>query len=212
MLKIILSAVSGGLLALAGTWLAWGWPDGRAATIAGVGGDYTPVVHMPAPGLPVRIEVYSDFTCPACQAFELQALPRLEERYGGDIAVDMRYLGNPTSESAKILHDIALARGSGPRVARQLMEAGLSRNDDAGNAAQVDRIARENGLHEALALAIADGSGSRKSRADWHARPVHVEFFPYVVIAGSVATTGDAANVSRIVDDLLARANEPAGP
>lgn len=211
MLRMLAAAAAGALLALAGAWFAWGPSAGHRAGIPGVGGNYAPVVHLPDVGRPLRIEVYSDFTCPACQEFELQGLDELEQRYGTKIEIAKRYLGNPRSESAKILYDLASSRQMGGRVARQLMEVGLSRSDDANNVVLVNAIAEENGLLEALEQAIADGSGRHKLLADWRSRPVHIEFLPYVVIANSIATDGNIPNVSRIVDDLLSRADDSAG-
>lgn len=176
----------------------------------GIDGRFFAMVHsIPHSKQRVTIDVYADFTCPACQRLELEGLNQIRKAYGERVIVRQHYLAGPASApSAKILYDIAKQTGQGEVVAADLFAAKLKHGDDKANLPVVRSIAQRHQLAAAFEQSFTDGSGLAKLRAEWIATRNKITFFPFVVIDDDIAADADAENLVKIVGSLL----KPAPP
>ena len=173
----------------------------------GVAGDYFAIVDLRPKQLDViRVEVYEDFTCPACQHFSLETLPALKRRYGNALVVTVHYIVSPSMQpDALTLYSIANARGDGATVAQALLEAGLEHRVSAENEERVRQVARRFGLGTELQSALSDKRKMEEIRGTWLSVAHKVAHLPFVEIQGEVATNGNMSNLEAIFDSLLRR-------
>ena len=173
----------------------------------GLTGEYVALVALAAHEQDhVAIDVYADFTCPACQRLESEGLEKVRLRYGDRVAIRNHYIAGPaTAPSAKILYDVAVAQGKGESVAQALFHARLKHGDDGTNLPLVTAIAHRFGLSQPFRIALADGSGRRKIASEWNALGGKVAFFPFIVIEDEIAVGGDQDNLMRVLDSVLAK-------
>jgi predicted DsbA family dithiol-disulfide isomerase len=176
---------------------------------AGIDGNFSAIVHLSPHALDqVHIDLYEDFTCPACQRLESTGLPAIEREFGARIIVRRHYLAGPaTAPAAKILYDIASDQGKGPTVANALFGSTLKHGDDAANLPAIRAIAKQYGLDRAFEKAYGDGSGKARIKAEWEAMNHKVAYFPFVVFENDIAANGDAGNISAILRSLLKTTN-----
>lgn len=152
----------------------------------------------------VNIDIYADFTCPACQQLESEGLPRIRAAFGERIAIRHHYLAGPaTPPSAKILYDVAAAAGKGDAVAAELFAAKLKHGEDAMSLSVIQTIAQRHGLGPAFEISRMDGTGLAKVRAEWDATQGKVAFFPFVVFDNDIAADARPDNLIKIIDSLL---------
>ena len=174
---------------------------------SGIDGKFSAIVHaVPHSRDRVTMDIYADFTCPACQRLEAEGLPRILATHGSRLTIRQHYLAGPaTAPSAKILYDVAVAQGLGEQVAKALFAAKLAHGDDAANSPRVLEIARRFSLEKPFVAATRDGSGLAKLLAEWKRANGKVAFFPFVVFDSDIATDADVDNIVKILDSLLKR-------
>ncbi|MFT3670446.1 MAG: hypothetical protein QM795_18175 [Pseudoxanthomonas sp.] len=173
----------------------------------GLAGEYVALVALAAHKRDhVTIDVYADFTCPACQRLESEGLEKVRLRYGDRVAIRNHYIAGPaTAPSAKILYDVAVAQGKGEPVAQALFNAKLKHGDDGANFPLVINIAERFGLSQPFRIALEDGSGRRKIASEWSALDGKVSFFPFIVIEDEIAVGGDQDNLMMVLRSVLAK-------
>lgn len=199
------------VLAVLAALAAGGCSSGESAVVGagGIEGRFSAIVHLAPHSLEqVHIDLYEDFTCPACQRLEAEGFPAVEREFGRRIIVRRHYLAGPgTAPAAKILYDIANDQGIGQTVADALFKAALKHGDDAANLPVVRAIAAQNGLDEAFMQAYGDGSGKARIKAEWDATNRKIAYFPFVVFENDIAASADAENIATILRSLLKPAN-----
>lgn len=171
----------------------------------GVEGEYAAVVDLRPHALDqVSIDVYEDFTCPACQRLTQGVLPQLKTRYGNLLHVRKHYVAAPSTQPAAIvLFSLAQATGREEAVAEALFEAGLEHKNAPDNDTKVAQIASRFGLEGELAEALADPEEVARVRESWSRVAHKVTHFPFVEVEGVIATNGDPENLIKIIDSLL---------
>ena len=185
--------------------------DARTVGGKGVAGDYAALVNLRPRMLDVvTLDIYEDFTCPACQHFSLETLPALERRYGDALVVRVHYVAAPSMQpDALALYSIANARGEGEKVAHALWEAGLEHRVTPDNQERVRRVAQRFHLGAELQLALNDQAKMGEVSRSWLKVAHKVSHLPFVEIEGEVATNGNGSNLESILDSLL---REPPSP
>lgn len=127
----------------------------------------------------VAIDVYAEFTCPACQRLESEGLEKVRLRYGDRVAIRNHYIAGPaTAPSAKALYDVAVTQGKGERAAQALFYARFKHGDDEASLPLVTAISQRFGLSQPFRIALTDGSGRRKIASEWRTLGGKVAFFP----------------------------------
>lgn len=171
----------------------------------GIDGEFVAVVDLDPHSLEmIELDVYADFTCPACQRLETGGLQSLADFYGDRLLVRKHYIAGPgTAPAAKILYDIADASGSGDLVADALFKARLSHGDDGRNLVLVQAIAEHHGLGVAFAKAYQDGTGIARIKQEWSSLNNRVAFFPFIIIQREIAVGSDMQNAKLVIDSLL---------
>lgn len=171
----------------------------------GIEGDYFAIVRsVPHSKERVTIDIYADFTCPACQRLEADGLPRIRKAYGERVILRHHYLAGPaTPPSAKILYDVATEVDKGGVVAADLFAAKLKHGEDDANLPVIKAIAQRHGLSQAFEKSRTDGTGLAKLRAEWKATNGKVAFFPFVVFDSDIAANASTDNLLKIICSLL---------
>lgn len=171
----------------------------------GVEGKYAAVVDLRPHALSqVSIDVYEDFTCPACQRFTLDVLPELKARYGNSLQVRKHYVAAPSTQpAAVILFSLAQASGREEEIAQALFEARLEHKNTPDNDAKVMQVAARFELEEELANALADPAKVGSVREDWSQVAHKVAHFPFVEVENEISTNGDPENLIKIINSLL---------
>lgn len=171
----------------------------------GVEGRYSALVDL-RPGTlnQVALDVYEDFTCPACQTFSLEVVPALQRRYGTALVIRTHYVAAPSTDpAAVILHDLAALQGKESDVAAALWASRLEHRTSLQNTERVRDVAIRFGLDEQLDNALADPRSAARVSAEWQGVAYKVSHFPYVQIEGEIVTNGEPQNLQRIIDSLL---------
>ncbi|PZP59112.1 MAG: hypothetical protein DI597_16765 [Pseudoxanthomonas spadix] len=173
----------------------------------GIAGEYVAVVNLlPNSKGALNIDVYADFTCPACQRFESGVLPELRSKYGSRLVVRQHYVATPSgATSAKILYDLASDQGKGDVVADALFKANLKHGNDGANLPIVRSIAKKYSLDQTFDAVREDGSGLARIRAEWKSFGGRIAFFPFIVIEDEVAVGSDKRNIMSVIESLLVR-------
>lgn len=208
---MLLSAVLGAAAVLIATMFR-GTPTPSVWGHAELPGEFVALVDLP-PQLRERLtlNVYEDFTCPACQRLEAEGFASIRTRFGDRVTVLKHYLAGPaTPKAAKILYDLAADHGNGEDVAKALFAAKLQHGDDEANLPVVKAIAGRFGLERAYASAIQGTQARARIKAEWKEKGDRVAFFPFVVIEDEIAVNGDVDNLIAILDSLLTRGHDPS--
>ena len=198
-------------LAILMTLVIAGCSSGDRAVVGadGIDGKFSAIVHLTPHSLEqVHIDLYEDFTCPACQRLEADGLPEIEREFGQRIIIRRHYLAGPgTAPAAKILYDVANDKDLGPAVADALFAATLKHGDDAANLPIIRAIAEQHGLEEVFEEAYGGMSGKTRIKAEWDAANGKIAYFPFVVFENDIAASADAENIAMILRSLLKPAN-----
>jgi predicted DsbA family dithiol-disulfide isomerase len=152
----------------------------------------------------VHIDVYEDFTCPACQQFANDFMPAMQAAYGSRIKISPHYLVGPTSPvSAQVLYETADKKGQGEEAATRLFAAKLDHHDATKNEPVVEGIARDMKLAEDYRAARNDPEVERSIREKWNTDGAKITFFPSVVLEKVLLTNSNPENLNTIVNSLL---------
>lgn len=152
----------------------------------------------------VHLDVYEDFTCPACQQFANDFLPPLRTAYGGRIDLKFHYLvGYSSPVSAQVLYEVAASHGLGEEAARRLFAAKLDHHSEEKNSAAVARIAGQLKLLPEYEASLRDPKTTRDIRAAWNHEGAHITFFPSIVIEHVLLTDSNPQNLAVIINSLL---------
>lgn len=152
----------------------------------------------------VRIDVYEDFTCPACQQFTNDYEPALLAAYGQRVQLRKHYLvGSNSPASAQILYEVAQRAGLGEEAARLLFAARLDHHNAEKNAPIVERIASEMGLRAPYEEALGDPLAAKKIQDAWNKEGAHITFFPSMVVENVLLTNSNPENLNTIINSLL---------
>lgn len=118
------------------------------APIYGIPGQYVPVTNLrPHAYDRLQVDVYADFTCPACQRLETQGLGALEKRYGDRLRITRHYMAvSPQASAGMVLYQLADGLGKGDVVAQALMSSNLKHAGDRVNLEAVRQVAGQFGL------------------------------------------------------------------
>lgn len=181
--------------------------DSSPAVVGGrnIDGKFSAIVSLKTGRLDrVRIDVYEDFTCGACQRFETQTLPALISRYPSQLSIRKHYLASPSAGIAPLaLYELAAESGKGDVVAAALMRAGLGHGKAAENDGKVLKVAEQFDLRGGLEAALANPAVEARIREQWRSHADLVAFFPFVVIEEEIAADNDEANLKKILDSIL---------
>ena len=152
----------------------------------------------------VHIDVYEDFTCPACQQFANDFMPPLIAAYGDRVALTKHYLVGSTSPvSAQVLYDVASRRGQAEEAAKRLFAARLDHHNALKNGPVVAGIADTLGLRHDYDAAMNDPATTQRIRAQWNDEGAKITFFPSLVIEHVLLTDSNPANLDTIINSLL---------
>ncbi len=152
----------------------------------------------------VHIDVYEDFTCPACQQFANDFEPALIAAYGERLQIRKHYLvGSRSPVSAQILYEVAKEKGAGELASQRLFAAKLDHHNAATNAPVVERIAADMGLLAAYKDASSNPAITKKIRTAWNTEGAHIAFFPSVVVENVLLTNSNPENLNTIINSLL---------
>lgn len=152
----------------------------------------------------VRVDVYEDFTCPACQQFANDFEPALIAAYGKRVQLRKHYLvGSRSPVSAQVLYEVAHEVGLGEEAARRLFAARLDHRDSAKNATVVEKVASDMGLLASYNEASTDQTVIKKIRTAWDTEGAHITFFPSIVVENVLLTNSNPENLNTIINSLL---------
>lgn len=203
-MKWIFGVLTAALITILG-YLFFGSEAPSRVGANGIEGEYFAMIHsVPHSKERVAIDIYADFTCPACQRLEAEGLPQIRKAYGERVTIRHHYLAGPaTPPSAKILYDVATEADKGEVVAADLFAAKLKHGQDAANLPVIKAIAQRHGLSQAFEKSRTDGTGLAKLRAEWKATNGKVAFFPFVVFDSDIAANASTDNLLKILGSLL---------
>lgn len=152
----------------------------------------------------VQLDVYEDFTCPACQQFSNKLAPPLLAAFGTRIHVQTHYLvGYESPVSAQTLYMVASARGLGVPAAERLFAAKLDHHSEAKNGPIVVNIAKELKVQSDYEAALHDPKTVQEIRAAWDGDGAHITFLPSIVIEHVLLADSDPQNLAVIINSLL---------
>ncbi|EIL97919.1 DsbA family protein [Rhodanobacter thiooxydans] len=152
----------------------------------------------------VRLDVYEDFTCPACQQFANDFMPSLQSAYGERVTLHMHYLvGSKSPVSAQVLYQVAERHGLGDVAAQHLFAARLDHHSEDKNAPVVAKIASDLNLSSEYDAALRDPLTTRMIRAAWNEEGAKITFFPSIVVERVLLTNSNPENLNTIINSLL---------
>lgn len=152
----------------------------------------------------VRLDVYEDFTCPACQQFANEFMPPLQSAYGERVTLHMHYLvGSKSPVSAQVLYQVAESRGIGDVAAQHLFAARLDHHSDEKNSPVVAKIASDLNLSPEYESALHDPVTTQKIRTAWNEEGAKITFFPSIVVERVLLTNSNPENLNTIINSLL---------
>jgi protein-disulfide isomerase len=174
-----------------------------------VKGHYSTLVNLDPVGVErLELDIYEDFTCPACQRFEQEVLPVLQQRYGNKLILRRHFLAAPSTQvSPMVLYAVGERSGKEAAVASALMRIGLEHKNSATNDVRVRHVAKELGLAAEFEQGMKDDALVAQIRAGWAKKAHMITWFPQVVIQGELVTDGDQGNLISILDSLIAGGN-----
>lgn len=186
----------------------------KPSAIYGIPGEYVPVTNLRPSSLDtVRLDIYSDFTCPHCQTLDTQGIAELKQLYGDRVDVRTHYMATNTATVAPmILYLVGERAGRAAEVSSALMGATLKRKPDAANLPAVRAVAKQLNLQSEFDAAYASEGAREAAVAQFKDIGHQIAFFPFVMVEGQIGTTGSIKNLQSIIDSLLTEASkETAG-
>lgn len=182
-----------------------GLRSGAQAGGVGIAGSYVPVVNLgPNSRDRVTLDVYVDFTCPACRTYHTDALPQLREKFGRRLEIREHFLAPPgVDSSAKVLYDVAVGKGMGSKIADALMSSGLTRESAAETREEVAKVAGEFSLTEQYERALEDRTAIQSLRDEWNSLHGLVRSFPTVVLEREIEIGSNASNAVVVIGSVL---------
>ncbi len=205
--RLLLVVVVALALALFGAilFLILGSKSGVQAGGVGIAGNYVPVVNLgPNSRNRVTLDVYVDFTCPACRAYHTDTLPQLREKFGRRLEVREHFLAPPgVDSSAKVLYDVAVGKDMGSEIADALMSSGLTRGPAAESREKVAKVAGEFSLTEQYERALEDRAAIQSLRDEWNSLYGLVRSFPTVVVEREIEIGSNASNAIVVIESVL---------
>ena len=161
-----------------------------------------------APSDRVRIEVFEDFLCPSCYRFSTDVIPKLKEKYGDRL--DLQVIGYPLVHAESRLparaYVIAQEMGLGEQMQKELFHAHFEEQLDTASKNGLAKVADSIGLDPELLLnRLEKNDGSAEvDRNLALGESYHIDGVPGVVLDGWILVKEiSQQNLETIINGLL---------
>ncbi len=156
----------------------------------------------------VRIEVFEDFLCPSCYRFSTDVIPKLKEKYGDRL--DLQVIGYPLVHEESRLparaYVIAQEMGLGEQMQKELFHAHFDEQLDTASNNGLAKVADSIGLDPELLLSrLEKNDGSAEvDRNLALGESYHIDAVPGVVLDGWILVKEiSQQNLETIINGLL---------